>query len=646
MYIYDDEVRRADLRLRIKYPELNTEIYKKGVWEYIIFCRGYEGNFEKLEKEFDYSIRMVTCPVKISQEKPLSYMQKIQPISMDNPVAEFRASVFTENDVKNFVESRFSDVEIKKIIHKPGAAYSVDIIVGIETPKERMEEIEKVLKICLSTDALKVYHDETRQIAESEDEEASDTRNAGLFADLAAERSLSFHKDMRWISDEADYWFAHAEEIYINEHADQFDDNRRKIPYFRAGQKNCFMDCSVFDAPLDIRQILVLYDTIYIGMPRKKEQDRFFQAQAMTPKELLTLVAMGKVVLVITGAETHYDIKFLNEVYRENPLGIIGRRAANTLVAAYFSEMQWRYTKNYPDIYECTRELYRVGHKEENRNLVALADAVIYPIRAKVQSFQYLNTDGLMSVPIFGVNSVYESVFREQISEKEKDNLMFNFMVSAYPIHLAEALNAAYIPYRNKMGKEIYSDFYLAEMQENLLMRYWYCDFQIGRIKNSRLTQGLDQLELFEAEKGLSVIDIAESADRWNTPYSFGNIIQGLSDLPLEKQNEKIREYNHLLLEIAKQTDKRSFMEMMLAGAGYMPIGDVLSTCVDLISLMLDFADAREYMKDYKEKKQYKRKLKNVKGTIADHKALLEDVYVLDKIHRVIRLTPIRCENG
>lgn len=642
MYICDDEVRRADLKLRIQYPELDTEIYKKSAWEYIIFCQGYAGNFEKLEKEFEYSIRMVACPVKISQKKPFGYMEKMQPISMDDPVAEFRASVFTKNDVKNFVESRFSDVEIKKIIHKPGAAYSVDILVGAETPKERMEDMENVLKICLSTDALKVYHDGTERITEPGCEEKPDEQNAESFTAAVKERSLNFHKDMQWISEEADYWYTHAEDIYINNHADQLDDNRRKIPYFRAGQKNCFVDCSGFDTFLDIRQILVLYDTIYIGMPTKNVQDRFFRTQAMTRKELLTLISMGKVVLVIIGAETNYDVNFLNEVYKENPLGIIGRRAVNTLVAAYFSELQWRYTKNYPDIYEYTKELYRIGHREENHKLIALADAAVYPIRAKAESFGYLNTEGLLSMSLFGVNNVYEAVFRERISEKEKDNLMLNFMMSAYPIHLAEALNASYIPYRKKMGEQVYSDFYLAEMQESLLMRYWYSDFQIERIKNSRLTQGLDQLELFEAEKGLSVVDIAESADRWDTPRSFGNIIQGLSDLPLEKQNEKIREYNHLLFEIAKQKDQKSFVEMMLAGAGYMPLGDALSTCVDLISLMLEFADSRGYMEQYREKKQYERKLKGVKGTTIGNKVLLEDVYILDKIHRVARLTPIK----
>ena len=34
----------------------------------------------------------------------------------------------------------------------------------------------------------------------------------------------------------------------------------------------------------------------------------------MTPEELPTLVSMGKVVLVITGAKTNYDVNFLNEV--------------------------------------------------------------------------------------------------------------------------------------------------------------------------------------------------------------------------------------------------------------------------------------------------------------------------------------------
>ena len=81
---------------------------------------------------------------------------------------------------------------------------------------------------------------------------------------------------------------------------------------------------------------------------------------------------------------------------------------------------------------------------------------------------------------------------------------------------------------------------------------------------------------------------------------------------------------------------------MILTGAGYMPVGDMLSNCINLISLMMEFADSREYVKDYKEKKQYGRKLKAVKGVTADHQNLLEDIYVLDRIHRVARLTPVK----
>lgn len=650
MYIYDDEVRRADFKLRIQYPELDTEIYKESGIKYSIYCQSYEGDFEALKKEFKDSIRMISCPVGLTRERPVHYMEILQPISMDNPVSEFRASVFTESDVKNFVESRFSDVEIKKIRHNAGPMYSVDITVGADTSVERMEDIKKVLAACLSTDKVRIQCDETGQALNQEQKETSAQEEAlhsaevRFFIDMMESVSLSFHKNLLWAADEADYWFSHAEEIYLNAHGQPNMDNRIKIPYFRDGQKNCFMDCTVYGTYMDIRQALVLYDTVYIGMPRKDVQDRFFQLQQMTKAELLALVSMGKVVLIVTGLESHYDAEFLNAVYKEAPLGVIGRRAANTLVAAYISEMQWRYTKNYPDIYEYTRDLYRVGHKEGNQRLIALADAAAYPLKAKAQSFEYLNTHGLMNLSIFGVNTVYESILKEDLSEEGREDLMFRFMTDAYPIHLAEALNATYIPYRHRQGEKVYSDFYVADLQESLLMQYWYCDFQIGHIKTGRLKQGVEQLKLFETTKGLSVLDIAQRADKYNTPDAFGDIIQSLSRLPLEKQNEKIREYNHLVLEISEQPDKSSFAEMMLTGAGYVPMGDALAGCVNAIGLMSKFANSREYMREYKEKQQYKRKLKSIEGVSVDDD-LLNDIYLLDKIYKVARLKPAGYEN-
>ena len=107
------------------------------------------------------------------------------------------------------------------------------------------------------------------------------------------------------------------------------------------------MDCSVSEG-LDIRNALFLYDTVYLGMPMEKYLDSFLSYQRMTRKELIELVDMGKVVIVLIGAEKRYDAALLNEAYQATSLGVVGRRGANILMASYFSDLEKRYAGHFP----------------------------------------------------------------------------------------------------------------------------------------------------------------------------------------------------------------------------------------------------------------------------------------------------------
>lgn len=659
MYKYDDEIRRTDLALRCGYPELETVIYKIGPFQYVIHCTDFQGDFMALSKEFNDEIRPIAAPVVLSQTEPAEFEIKLPPVLLDNPVDGFRASVSTEPEVRNLVEARFPDMEIISIVHHPGSDYSVDIMVSHDTSCESVKEMQDFLLMVLGTDAIHIVKSDAaatiNRVQEDMSKNASDSilentqENTSEHTDKKPEkngradmaevllkmletRQLSFHKELSFSAPEADYWFSNAEAIYQNRI------KRSEIPFYRAKQKNCFMDCSVYNH-MDIRKALFLYETVYIGMPVEKHLDTFLQSQRMTGKELVELIDMGKVVLVLTNTERRYDKKLLNEAYGTNPLGVIGRRGVNVLVASYLSELEKRYVKNYPGIYETARDVYREARSTGNRQLLQLADSMSFPLRAKAQSFGYLNTDGLLSLSAYGVNTILQDTLGEQLDRDKKDMLDLCMSAWAGSIHLSMALNAAYFPFKeqNPLDRRIVSDFYTADIMEHMLSFYWYNDGQSAVIQQSRNMEGLEQLELFECEKSLSAVDVARSADEWNTPMLFGEILKGIAKLPLEQQNEKIREYNHLLLEVSKQSDRSSVTDLIMTGIGFVPVNDTVSFLADTFDLLRNMVADRKPIKEYREKRNLKWKMEQAEKREIDQQAV-DDVYVLDKVYRVARL--------
>lgn len=270
MYRADDEVRRTDLFLRCDYPELETESYKIDPQEYVIRCVGFEGDFKGISNKFDREIRQMGSPVVLSQTIPDEYQEKLTPIPFGDPVDGFRASVSTGPEIKAFVEAYYPDTEILEIIHHPGINYEVDILVGTGTTDERIREMSAFLETVLGTDTVRVARKATGEAAVPADEPKKERAPGEIhpLIQLMDNSRLGYHRELACSAAEADYWFSNAEDIYRNRIG------RPDLPFFRDRQKNCFMDCSV-STGLDIRNVLFLYETVYIGMPMEKHLDSF-----------------------------------------------------------------------------------------------------------------------------------------------------------------------------------------------------------------------------------------------------------------------------------------------------------------------------------------------------------------------------------
>lgn len=91
---------------------------------------------------------------------------------------------------------------------------------------------------------------------------------------------------------------------------------------------------------INLRSLLLLYDTVYLALPIGNFLDEFLEMQGMKKKELVQLVSMGKVVLLLGNDETRYDRQVILDAYKESPDSVIGRRAMNAMMIAQLVEMK------------------------------------------------------------------------------------------------------------------------------------------------------------------------------------------------------------------------------------------------------------------------------------------------------------------
>ena len=74
MLTNDNNVRRNDLSLRLKYIGIKTRIFKIAPFMYVILCSNIPDDFEKIKTYFDRSIRYVTLQISLSDQVPEHYI--------------------------------------------------------------------------------------------------------------------------------------------------------------------------------------------------------------------------------------------------------------------------------------------------------------------------------------------------------------------------------------------------------------------------------------------------------------------------------------------------------------------------------------------------------------------------------------------
>lgn len=618
MLTYDNLARRCDFNLRLRFIGLKTRIFRIQQFKYVFYCMDVPVDFTVLQKTFDREIRFVTLHVDLVKTLPSEYEEELTAILFEQPVDDFKACAITRADMEEYILTRYRDFDVRKIVPSEGGIdFHVDIYVGPKISEEKKEQLKnELIQADFGTSQIEIHTTGEEKVPRKK----LDTEYRAFHLVTPEDSLLS--------AGEADMWYHNLNAVYEGRMT------RKDMSFLRPGLSKCFVNASLFKT-VNLRNLLLIYDTVYLSLPIAEQMDDFLDNQAITREELVQLVERGNVVLMLPNDELRYEQPLIRDAYTNMPDGVIGRRGMNLMLISQLVEMKDRYLARYPFAYEVATDIYRLGQKQNCQEYLKMADLIAWPIRAVAESFSSFQICGPNSIGSFGINKpIYEFLKKND----QGNAIEFEFLTKAEAAHISMALDATYFPFHEKNSYGIYSDEKETSFMGSMLRTFWYDPEQMSGIKSIWEENEREQnmLNLFSAEENVSVLQTTDLADRFHTQEDFRQILQGLSSMDEKSRKKQLFEYNNLLAELRKQDlRKGSVIQMALGCTGFFPLSKTLSAILTLVGL---FGSAKDMMSVRQQQNMVLERLAKEMG-LDNPKQAAKDVNLLDNISPVAHLS-------
>lgn len=424
---------------------------------------------------FDRHIRPMTVNVRIIDNKPDYYLEIIQPIADENIVSGFKGFSFTIPNLINFKTNENSN----------GTNPTLDFISPFLSNSTDFEQQDEIT------------------------------------------------------------FFNRLDDIYLGKYC------KENLPFYNSKEIACFLDYSmVKDNPINIRNYLLWYDKVYMTIPvdhiwqqfykneksYKSALDAFRNEHKIYYDEIIELIKLNRINIILTQPIEHYDVVFINEVYKVNPSAIISRRTINTLLLMDIVEI----FNNYP--LKDERYLQEVNKLAISMstplgvNQQFMYNYLSWPIKAYRESLDLLTFNTSHRFCNIGVNTIIQ----RHASSIYKKDLTFEYTSFATNVHIANALNATYFCSDNHG----FNDDYYALTMGNILN-----SFKLFKYKDIELAQSIfptnqSPIELFEVNNFSTVKDINDVYKTFSSAKHGQQLLRRLSILENEDLSAEINYYN------------------------------------------------------------------------------------------------------
>lgn len=548
-------VRRIDALLRARYPQLITRIFevKKDQFQ-IVFDRDLMDS-KSISDEFNESILFMTVYAEVTNTLPSSYIREILPLSDETAMSEMVGLPLRRIDLINLLSSRFPSAGVIDVRETPdeqgftifvnhdldeqvqsdvlgfAADLSLPIIFQIEVSPDQRPEIRNVID-----DPMFVW--------------ASGLRPA---APAHVERDEEF-------------WFNNIGVISAGKlEVDGF-------PGMRKGVFRCYLDLTLAEQHINIRQALLLYDEVWCSLPLFEDHNSFLEQQCLTNADLLVAVESGRLKFVTTQPEERLYLPFLEEAYERNPSSILGRRATAALLVADVAVTAEKSFLNLTSVLPALTELSNLVAVGERVAPQRVLRGLLWPLSSRRDALQGLLDRGSKSGPALRLAELIAA----RLQAKTGLDFELETLVFSEAVHISHALNATLI------GP-------VTEPPAFVLLKYW-----IGRHLNfhrhfnkqlagswkhneSNAATGvklLPAVPLFEFDTSVPIQEILDDSILNSVRIRGRGLYSRLASLSESERVEEVEELNGAL---RARTRRQSGLHMTLdAGDIGMSIADLL----------------------------------------------------------------------
>lgn len=510
--------------LRAAYPQLRTRIFQLGAFAYRIVFDQSALNADDIRGEFGESIRPVTVPVEVSNDVPETFLREIPPIGDHELALGLAGFPLNQEDIRTILAGRY-----------PG----LPELISIENTKQPTLTLSFAGELAANEQAkVKAFIDGWEpdwpiEFAVSAQNVDSKTSSSPIPGDLLRIRPARIRPTApRFVQDDEAFWFDRADDVFEGAVAPS------SILDVESSGMSCYMDASVFPQ-VDLRQLLVCYDTIFMSPPLwGADAPPFWERQAVNRDDLIQLVEADRLRFILTQPEERTDPDFLSAVYRANPASIIGRRKASALLAADIVQTADEYRFNQdgivahvPEIARCLAGELHVPEKE-------IIQFLLWPNSARRACLLPLMSRGLMSLGAFGAGAL----LGDQLQRVTGRDFQLEALATSTGVHIAHILNATFIPPLEEMKgwilpRRIIGDRLNFYRSFNTRIIAAWASNERRREEKIRV---LPPIPVFEFNRHAKVADLIKATTFQSTRRKGRSLLARLSELPPEERQAEI----------------------------------------------------------------------------------------------------------
>ena len=516
------EARRIDAHLRHRFPHLVTKLYEVKANHFLITFDPSLQKVSTIEKEFHNSIRFVTVAVDLANEEPETYVREIPPLSDAAAIGQLTGLPLTRFDLINLLSSRFPFVDFVGIA-EVSKDRRIQITLGTELDAETHAQVRKFVE---SFELPVVFSFSVSPNKKERNFEMPSKAALRVVASRLRPNAPSYVP-----LDEA-FWFDNIASISANEFA------LKSFPGLRDDVFRCYLDLTVAQDQMNLRQAVLLYDEVWCSLPLGSVHEEFLSRQALTESDLLDLVESGRLRFVTTQPEERLNVRFLEAAYERDSSAILGRRTTAALLVSDIVRTAEASFLNDRQVISVLPSVCDVLGTTMNREPQDLLRVFLWPLASRRGSLHGLLDRGSWGSPVMDLAQI---VARDLASIHGLD-LKLELMTLSPPVHIAHALDATLFGSLSEPSGWNHLRSLLG----------WYLNFHRnfnqqtasswiqneGRRQRGHLV--VPAMRLFEFDRRIPITEVVRDTSLWSTRAKGRSLYSRLSNLPDDERKAEI----------------------------------------------------------------------------------------------------------